>query len=103
MATATDFLISDESDLAITPAGDLALGESDSQHVGLLLLTNQGEWRQDPLVGIGLRRHQSAPMGAVETAALQREIDIQLTRDGYQVLEMDLSDLSAAVINAERP
>ncbi len=100
--TATDLLLTVDYDLAFTEAGDLAAGESDGQHLALLLLTGPGEWRADPLVGVGLRRYQSAPLGPAETAALQREVNIQLTRDGYQVLENDLSDLSAAVLNAVR-
>jgi hypothetical protein len=103
MPTATDFLLGPEYDLAFTDEGDLVVGASDSQHLALLLLIYQGEWKGDPLVGIGLRRYQNAPLGPVEAAALNREASIQFTRDGYQVLALDLSDLSAAVLNAVRP
>lgn len=99
---ATDILLSADYDLAFTEAGDLAVGESDGQHLALLQLTSQGEWRASPLVGIGLQRYLSAPYGPVQVAALQREFSIQLTRDGYQVLTLDLSDLSAARLNVVR-
>ncbi len=102
MATATDLLLDDTYDLALTPDGDLAVGESDGQHLSLLLLTAQGEWRADPLVGVGLRQYQSAPYGPAQAQALQREVQVQLERDGYQVLENDLSNLSAAKLNAVR-
>ena len=98
---ATDLLLADY-DLAFA-GGDIATGASDGQHLNLLLLSSPGEWRADPLVGVGLRRYQNAPLGPAETAALQREVAIQLTRDGYQVLDLDLSDLSAARLNAMRP
>lgn len=100
---ATDLLLNADYDLAFTEAGDLAVGESDGQHLSLLLLTGQGEWRADPLVGVGLRQYQSGPLGPAETAALQRELAVQLERDGYQVLENDLSNLAAARLNAVRP
>jgi hypothetical protein len=103
MATATDLLLTADYDLAFTEAGDLAAGESDGQHIGLLLLSSPGDWRADPLVGVGLRQYQNAPLGPAETAALQREVSIQLLRDGYQVLEIDLSNLAAARLNAVRP
>jgi len=103
MAAATDLLLDTSYDLAITDDGDLAVGASDAQHISLLLLTNQGEWRADPLVGIGLRRYQSAPYGRAQAQALQREVNVQLERDGYQVLENELADLSAAKLNAVRP
>lgn len=103
MATATDLLLDDSGDLAISAAGDLLAGESDQQHVELLLRTSQGEWRQSPLVGIGLVRYLLAPYGSLQAAALSREVAVQLEQDGYQVLQLDLQDLSAAIINAERP
>ena len=37
---ATDLLLTADYDLAITADGDLAAGESDSQHISLLLLTS---------------------------------------------------------------
>jgi hypothetical protein len=100
---ATDILLDENYDLAFTPAGDVAVGESDGQHLSLLLLAAQGEWRADPLVGVGLRRYQSAPYGPAQAQALQREVAVQLERDGYQVLENDLSNLAAARLNAVRP
>ncbi len=98
---ATDLLL-DDYDLAFTEAGDLAVGASDSQHVGLLLLTHPGEWREHPTVGVGLREWQSGPLGAAQAAALQREVAVQLGLDGYEILENDLRDLSAARLNAVR-
>lgn len=98
---ATDFLLDDSYDLAIE-SGDLVVGESDQQHIGLLLQTSQGEWRQDPLVGVGLARYLSSPYGPGQAAELTRNLSIQLQRDGYSIIELDLADLSAAVINAER-
>ena len=103
MPTATDLLLTTDYDLAFTDAGDLAVGESDGQHLSLLLLSSPGEWRASPLVGVGLRAYQSAPLGPAQVAALQRLVNIQLTRDGFQVLENDLSNLAAARLNAVRP
>ncbi len=100
---ATDLLLDDTYDLALSPTGDLAGGEADDQHVALLLLTNQGDWRADPLVGIGLRRHQSGPLGQAEQAQLQRELSVQLQRDGYQVREVAIGADAALFIDAERP
>jgi len=101
MSKAVDFLLDNSYDLGFT-RGDFDLGESDQQHLDLLLLTGQGNWRQDPVVGVGLPRYLLAPYGAIQVAALSRDVTIQLERDGYQVLELDLSDLGAAVLNAER-
>ena len=103
MPAATDLLLDAAYDLVFTDAGDVATGLSDAQHQALLLLTAPGEWRTAPLVGIGLRRYQNAPLGPAQVAALQREVTIQLVKDGYQVLDLDLSNLAAARLNAVRP
>lgn len=103
MSAATDILLTPGYDLDFTPAGDLAVGESDDQHVVLLLLTNQGEWRDDPLVGIGLRRYQSGPLGLTEQAQLNRELAVQLQRDGYQVNNASIDSTSNLSIDAYRP
>ncbi|GAA4349776.1 hypothetical protein GCM10023185_06770 [Hymenobacter saemangeumensis] len=100
---ATDLLLDDDYDLVLTPGGDVATGESDDQHIALLLLTNQGDWRADPLVGIGLRRHQSGPLGPTEQAAFNRELAVQLQRDGYQVKEATIDDNAHLFIDAARP
>jgi hypothetical protein len=103
MPAATDLLLDENYDLAFSPGGDLAVGESDAQHIDLLLRTSQGEWRATPLVGIGLLRYLLSPYGPAQAGALSREVGVQLVQDGYQVLELDLADLSTATINAERP
>ena len=100
---ATDLLLTADYDLAFTVDGDLAVGASDSQHQALLLLSQQGEWRQTPLAGVGLRRYENAPYGPAQVAALQREVTIQFTRDGYQLVDLDLRDLGNTRLNAIRP
>lgn len=98
---ATDLLLDANADLAIE-RGDFVLGESDAQHIDLLLQTNLGEWRQDPLVGVGLNRFIVSTYGPGQTAELTRTVSIQLERDGYTIIELDLANLSTALINAER-
>lgn len=99
---ATDLLLDTDDDLLVE-RGDFVVGESDAQHLDLLLRTTQGDWRADPLVGVGLLRYLKAPYGPAQAAPLTREVAIQLERDGYQVLELDLRDLADSTINAERP
>lgn len=100
---ALDLLLDDGYDLAIGPDGDLLVGESDAQHLDLLLQTSAGDWRADPLVGIGLIRYLNGPHGLAQAAAFGREVTIQLVRDGYRVLALNVTDLANISINAERP
>ena len=50
---ATDILLDTDGDLLIVD-GDMVMGESSAQHIGLMLQSNKGDWVQNPTVGIGL-------------------------------------------------
>jgi hypothetical protein len=99
---AGDFQLDASYDLA-TDGGDFVSGEADEQHQALLLLTNQGEWRQSPLTGVGLLRYQSGPMDSTRRGSLQREITIQLERDGYKVATVAVAPDSELTLDAYRP
>ena len=47
-----DILLTPQFDLAIS-AGDFTQGECLKQSQTLLLLTNKGEWKQNPAAGVG--------------------------------------------------
>jgi hypothetical protein len=49
----TDILLDENNELGFY-SGDLASGESTRQHQQLLLLSNKGDWREYPTVGVGL-------------------------------------------------
>jgi hypothetical protein len=99
---ATDFLLSAAYELEIS-GGDFVAGHSDEQHIALIHLTAQGEWRENPLTGLNLRQHQSGPMDAARQAMLQREATIQLERDGYKVATYLITAAAELSIDAFRP
>jgi hypothetical protein len=82
-----DLLLNADDDLDIQ-GGDLVVGESTRQHQGLILLTNPGEWRGAPQVGVGL---QSMLLDDTPTAAIVGEIQAQLESDGLQVEHINLA------------
>lgn len=75
-----DILLDADNDLQIV-SGDLVVGESDLQHVGLILQIAPGSWKQFPLTGVGEPQFINAPLDA----ALRRKIQIQLEADGYRM------------------
>ncbi|MCX8018942.1 MAG: hypothetical protein N2747_00440 [Chitinophagaceae bacterium] len=48
-----DILIDNEGKIK-TQHGDFRVGESDGQHMALLLMTHPGEWVEHPTTGVGL-------------------------------------------------
>lgn len=79
-----DLLLDSGFDLTIIN-GDLATSETTRQHQELLLLTQGGEWRESPMVGIGAYTWlQDEQNGANLAAAIKSGFE----GDGMTVLTM---------------
>lgn len=75
---ANDILLDKENDL-LFQNGDLKVDESEMQDVGLILQTNQGEWKQYPVVGANLVREVR---GIENRSVYERNLRIQMKLDG---------------------
>ncbi|MEH6405770.1 MAG: hypothetical protein V7767_00670 [Leeuwenhoekiella sp.] len=75
---AKDILLDDTNDLLIT-GGDFVIEESEMQEVGLILQTNQGEWKAEPLTGANLVREVR---GSTNNLRKERTMRIQMKLDG---------------------
>lgn len=73
-----DFLLGDDGDLQVRN-GDFVTGESLTQEVALIMLTNKGEIRHDPLCGCDLLKMTNA---RITRARFERLVRVQLERDG---------------------
>lgn len=72
----TDFLLTDDLELAADGAGDIAIGESTGQAAYLILMGMQGEWRRHAVIGVNASMYKSAPGGV--SGLLVAEVDFQL-------------------------
>jgi len=84
---ALDFLYDDNNDLLISN-GDLAIGESDMQHVQDLLLAFPGHYKNSPLSGVGLPAYQHGIMDKT----IERTIKVALEADGAIDKEIKLTE-----------
>jgi hypothetical protein len=73
-----DILLDDMDDLRVL-GGDLVIGESYTQEVGIILRINQGEVKSDPLIGANLIRMIRTD---VATDELRKQVKLHLSRDG---------------------
>ena len=73
-----DILVSENNDLELI-AGDFSIGEGLLQEVGLILQSQQGNWKSDPLVGANM---VELIKGKHNRTAVEKRIKIQLERDG---------------------
>jgi hypothetical protein len=82
-----DILLNDDFDLDFQ-GGDVVVGEGTRQSQALILLSEPGEWRENPPVGAGIR---NLVLDDAPTAAITSEIQAQLEADGQMVEFINLA------------
>lgn len=76
-----DFILDDNGDL-LMQGGDLLVAESTLQHQRDLLLASKGDFRQFPLIGVGVERELLNDIGPTDLRVMiQREFE----RDGMLI------------------
>ncbi len=75
-----DILLDETGDLAIKD-GDFVIGESTIQHQQLLLASQKGEWKENPLVGVGIENY----LNDDTTNDMMNEISSQFEKDGMKI------------------
>ena len=90
---AKDILLNKDLDLAEL-LGDFETGISDEQHIELLLLAHKGEFKLEPLMGVGIANYLKAPTTLITRRKLEKEIKLQLEADGAVDVSVELDDLT---------
>jgi hypothetical protein len=98
----TGILLDDNDDLLVTVkkdaqgkiTGGLTLGSTTMQDVYMVLKTNQGELKEDPIIGVNLARYIR---GKEDMENIRRAIDLGLMRAGIE--REDVKNEVQAIIN----
>lgn len=69
--------------------GDFDIIESDTQHVEDIIQAAQGEYKESPSLGVGIKNSIGAPQGIQKVL---RNIKIQLSADGYRTDKIGIKD-----------
>lgn len=80
MAMVTDILLDSTLDFQVVN-GDFLIGESDEQHIQLLLSSSPGNWKQFPFLGTDLIEDIASPMSAQDIVA---KITLAMKVDAFQ-------------------
>lgn len=88
---AKDFLQDSEFDLLISD-GDLVIGLSDEDHIIDIVNSDQGDWKEYILCGVGINNYLNS--SGMELF-LQKEIGVQLERDGYEQINISFIDMNS--------
>jgi hypothetical protein len=82
-------IILDENNELLIRNGDLVIDDASQQHIALLLLSNQGDFKQHPLTGIGIMKYLNSPLNATIKAKLYRDINIQFEDNGLKDINIE--------------
>lgn len=91
-----DILLDENFDVQITD-GDFVIGESAQQQQQLLMITNKGEWKENPTVGVGVSGFLKDD---VDTTDLLAEVKTQFEADGMTVNELNYDNNGNIKIDA---
>ena len=82
-----DVLVDDQNDLRLL-LGDFEVGYSDNQQQKAILITEKGEWKEHPEVGIGIAQMLADDL----YTEVLIEIKKQLEYDGMQINDVALQE-----------
>lgn len=89
-----DLMLNENVDLLIV-SGDLIVADSTLQHQNLLLSTSKGEWRENPLSGVGAAAFLKDNLYGELLAEIKKEFE----KDGMKVTNVALDDENI-IVNA---
>ena len=84
----TDILLNEDFDL-VDLGDEWEEGESDEQHVELLVLLQKGELKEFPFVGFGI---ETKLKGLIDKQKFIRDLKVELENDGYSNPSITVTD-----------
>lgn len=83
-----DIILDDNNEIKMLN-GDLVIDDATQQNIAIILLSNQGDFKQHPLTGIGIMRYLNSPINATLKAKLYREIKLQFEDNGLTDMNVE--------------
>lgn len=87
-----DFQLNNDLDVLLAN-GDFATGESNEQHMHLLLVTQKGAWKERPMVGVGIDNY----LLDNNIDGMLREIRGQWTEDGVLLERLSYEEATGKI------
>lgn len=79
----------DDTNGLLIEGGDFAVVESEQDHIREIIISNKGEWKRHPLVGVGSLDFLNSPGNIDE---IKKRIKLQLEFDNFIVEDIVLLD-----------
>ncbi len=97
MVNPKDILLDDNMDVKALQ-GDFEVNDATFQNQQLLLISEKGEWKQSPVVGVGI---MSFLLDDVTVHELHQEIQKQFNLDGMKVNKIEGNTWQNTIIDAD--
>lgn len=86
-------LATEEGDF-IFKDGDFNIVDSNQEHAAAIMVSNVGEWKQTPNLGVNINSYLNSP-GSTTALFIEQKVAVQLKADGFKTqdlkIEFDLS------------
>lgn len=69
--------------------GDLDIGYSDEQHIEHILKAHKGDYKQYPMLGVGIADYLNSPETLKTRRQLEKEISLQLEMDSAKEIKVN--------------
>lgn len=96
---AKDFLSNIDGDLSILN-GDLEIGFSDEQHQEDILVAFKGDYKQYPLIGVGIENYLNSPVSVYTRQKFEKETTLQFASDNAENISVNYPASGAIEISA---
>ncbi|MFK7000201.1 hypothetical protein [Flavobacterium oreochromis] len=90
-----DFIINDDLKIA---ENDFLIDQVEQQNIEFLLLTQKGNYKEFPILGVGISQYVNSP-DTTSRLRLENEIDKQLSYDNFYIKTLDINNLNNIIID----
>ena len=95
MASYTDILLNESEDLQDDGSGDFKVGDASNQIMFYIIKSGQGNWKEFPLVGVGIEGYLNADIGRYE---LEQIVKSQLRTDVFNKASVNAEDFPDTLV-----
>lgn len=82
--------------------GDFVKDDCAQDHITDIIIANKGDYKQSPLVGVGLIKYVNGPITPQSRISLNKQIRLQLEADQYRVRLINTDDFENIQIEASK-
>lgn len=96
-----DLLTDDNGEMKIVN-GDFVVDDANHQHIRSIIAAKKGDWKQHPLIGVGIMEYINAPLTRAVKTKFEKEVRLQLNMDGFEDIIIEVENWESINITANK-